>query len=189
VVGVRVVEGGSIAALHGGDIEGQDGEPEEVSEGSLELSTLECKSCWEQEGIQPGRCGAAGEAKEAGSRTLTVPSCKEATKASAQAWAKWRQKALCGSEMVSMLSWLSTSNYGHHRVSTLSCKPLQFGRSCSPPGPWNGRDSVGAWRRASWVVATAERYAASPSSRPVCFGGGGRWGCLRYGAQRGDRGF
>jgi hypothetical protein len=41
VVGVREVEGGSAAALHGGGIEGQDGEAEAVSEGSLELPALE----------------------------------------------------------------------------------------------------------------------------------------------------
>jgi hypothetical protein len=43
VVGVRAVECGSAAALHGGGIEGQDGEAEAVSESSLELPTLEFK--------------------------------------------------------------------------------------------------------------------------------------------------
>jgi hypothetical protein len=41
VVGVRAVEGGSAAALHGGGIEGPDGEAEAVSEGGLELPALE----------------------------------------------------------------------------------------------------------------------------------------------------
>jgi hypothetical protein len=41
VVGVRVVEGGSAAALHSGGIQGQDGEAKAVSEGSLELLALE----------------------------------------------------------------------------------------------------------------------------------------------------
>jgi hypothetical protein len=41
VVGVRVVEGGSAAALHSGGVEGQDGEDEAVSEHSLELLALE----------------------------------------------------------------------------------------------------------------------------------------------------
>jgi hypothetical protein len=36
VVGVCAVEGGYTAALHGGGIEGQDGEAEAVSEGGLE---------------------------------------------------------------------------------------------------------------------------------------------------------
>jgi hypothetical protein len=40
VVGVHAVEG-SAAVLHRGGIEGQDGEAEAVSEGSLELPTLE----------------------------------------------------------------------------------------------------------------------------------------------------
>jgi hypothetical protein len=43
VVGVRAVEGGSAAALHGGGIAGQDGEAEAVSEGSLKLPALELK--------------------------------------------------------------------------------------------------------------------------------------------------
>jgi hypothetical protein len=43
VVGVRVVEGGSAAALHGGGIQGQDGETKAVSKGSLELLALEFK--------------------------------------------------------------------------------------------------------------------------------------------------
>jgi hypothetical protein len=43
VVGVRAVEGGSAATLHGGGIEGQDGEDEAVSESSLELLALEFK--------------------------------------------------------------------------------------------------------------------------------------------------
>jgi hypothetical protein len=41
VVGVCAVESGSTATLHGGGIEGQDGEAEAVSEGSLELPALE----------------------------------------------------------------------------------------------------------------------------------------------------
>jgi hypothetical protein len=41
VVGFRAVEGGCAAALHGGGTEGQDGEAEAVSEGSLELPALE----------------------------------------------------------------------------------------------------------------------------------------------------
>jgi hypothetical protein len=44
VVCVHAAEGGSAAALHGGGIEGRDGEAEAVSEGSLELSALEFKS-------------------------------------------------------------------------------------------------------------------------------------------------
>jgi hypothetical protein len=40
VVGVRAVEGGSAAALHSGGVEGQDGEAEAVSEGSLKLPAL-----------------------------------------------------------------------------------------------------------------------------------------------------
>jgi hypothetical protein len=43
VVGVRAVEVGSAATLHGGGIEGQDGEAEAVSESSLELPALEFK--------------------------------------------------------------------------------------------------------------------------------------------------
>jgi hypothetical protein len=43
VVGVRVVEGSSAAALHGGGIEGQDGEADAVLEGSLKLPALELK--------------------------------------------------------------------------------------------------------------------------------------------------
>jgi hypothetical protein len=43
MVGARAVEGGSAAALHGGGIEGQDGEAEAVSEGSLDLPALEFK--------------------------------------------------------------------------------------------------------------------------------------------------
>jgi hypothetical protein len=41
VVGVRAVEGGSAAALHGRGIEGQDGEAEAMWEGGLELPALE----------------------------------------------------------------------------------------------------------------------------------------------------
>jgi hypothetical protein len=43
VVGVHTVEGGSAAALHGGGNEGQDGEAEAVSEGSLERTTHKFK--------------------------------------------------------------------------------------------------------------------------------------------------
>jgi hypothetical protein len=45
VVGVRAVEGGSAATLHGGGIEGQDGEAETVWEGSQELPALKFKGC------------------------------------------------------------------------------------------------------------------------------------------------
>jgi hypothetical protein len=43
-----------------------------VSEGCLELSALELESLGEWEGIQPGRCGAAGSAEASGASTLTV---------------------------------------------------------------------------------------------------------------------
>jgi hypothetical protein len=45
--------------------------------------------------------------------------------------------------------------------------PLQVKR-CAPLGPSSGQTSVGPWCIASWVVATAERDASSPSSGPVC---------------------
>jgi hypothetical protein len=52
VVGVRAVEGGSAATLHGGGIEEQYGEAEAVSEGSLQLElparesqSLQCNDC------------------------------------------------------------------------------------------------------------------------------------------------
>jgi hypothetical protein len=76
--------------------------------------------------------------------------------------------ARCASAMVPMLSWLSSRSSGRHRVSAVSCKPSHCRQSCAPLGPSNGRNSAGPRRIASWVVATAERYAASPSSGPVC---------------------
>jgi hypothetical protein len=90
VVGVRAVEGGSAAALHGGDIEGQDGEAEAVSEGSLKLPALELEGCCEREGIQPGRQAQLRRRAQA-CLPSSVPSCKEASKASARAWVECRQ--------------------------------------------------------------------------------------------------
>jgi hypothetical protein len=70
--GVCAMEGCSAAALPGGGMEGQDGEAEAVSEGCLELYALELESLGEWEGIQPGRCGAAGSAEASGASTHTV---------------------------------------------------------------------------------------------------------------------
>jgi hypothetical protein len=61
------------------------------------------------------------------------------------------------------------------RVSAFSCKASHCGQSCAPPGPSNGPNSMGPCRLASWVVAIAERYATSPSSRQVCARPKPRW--------------
>jgi hypothetical protein len=92
VVGVRAVEGGSADALHGGGIEGQDGEAEAMLDGSLELPAL-------SRAIESGRVSSqadAGRQAQLRSRAQarlpsSVPSCKEASKASARAWAECRQ--------------------------------------------------------------------------------------------------
>jgi hypothetical protein len=96
VVGVRAVECGSAATLHGGGIEMQHGEAEAVSESSLELPALEFKGSCEREGIQPGRCGATGTGEESGTSTLTV------LRALLQGG---QQGTRFASEMVPMLSW------------------------------------------------------------------------------------
>jgi hypothetical protein len=114
------------------------------------LSALE--SSGEQEGIQPGRCRAAGAAEESGASTLTVLRAivQGISKASAPAQAECRQKACCASAMVPMLSLLTTQNSCHHRVSAWSCKASQCGGSCAPSGPSNGQISTGPWLAGWW---------------------------------------
>jgi hypothetical protein len=60
---------------------------------------------------------------------------KEASRASARAWAECWESARCASAMMPMVSGLASRSSGGQRPMAVSCRVSHNGRSCSPLGP------------------------------------------------------
>jgi hypothetical protein len=163
VVGVRAVEGGSAAALQGG---GRMARPRWYRRAVWNSPHLSSRA------LESGRVSSqAGAAEESGASSLTALSAvvqggQQGDSASLRGMPAEGGLCLHDGAHAVLADHMGLRPPQGVRLVMQGFLPLRA-KVCLL-GPSNGQTSVGPWRIASWVVATAERYAALPSSGPVC---------------------